>query len=382
MRVLHIISGTGVGGAEGVLLRLMATLQTKGVIQSVVSLAPLGGMAGTMREQGFPVSSAGLRTVLDLPRALWICRKRILEFKPDIVQTWMYHADLFGGLAARSAGVQRIVWGVRMSQMLKEMPRFTRLVIRLCALTSKRIPQRIVAAAESSLGTHLSLGYDVAHLTVIPNGFELPPQTDTMLRATARQSLKLPASTTLVIGAIGRYDPFKDQPTLLEAFARVPSKSPGVHLVLVGRGCDRSNAPLMALISRLNIEDSVTLVGERANARALLPAFDVYCLSSRSEGFPNVVGEAMAAGIPCVTTNVGDAAFLVGDTGIIVPPEDPSSLARGLQLLLDEAPDIRRARGVRARTRITRNFSIQRMTDSYFNLYSDMLAADSRTANN
>jgi glycosyltransferase involved in cell wall biosynthesis len=378
MRILHIITGTGVGGAEGVLLRLLVRLRDKGAEQSVISLTPLGAMADAMREQGFQVDSAELRTALDLPSAFLTCRQLVLQFQPDIVQTWMYHADLFGGLVARIAGVRRVVWGIRMSQMIDEMPRSTRRVISLCALASRLIPNRIIAAAEASRASHEILGYDLTQLTVIPNGFDLPPVRDAVLRAVARQRLGLPDAATRVIGAIGRYEPVKDQPTLVRAFAQVAASSPGAHLVLIGRGCESSNSELMEMLAQLNLETSVTLAGEHSNARELLPAFDIFCLPSRSEGFPNVLGEAMAAGIPCVSTDVGDAALLLADTGVVVKPRDPLALARGIQFLLEESAGFREKLGQCARTRISENFSMERTAESYFSLYGEMISADSR----
>lgn len=374
MRVMHVISGTGVGGAEGVLLRLMIGLRSKGVEQQVTSIAPCGPMAEEMRRQGFEVASTELEATWQLPRTVRRCASEIRAFRADVVQTWMYHADLLGGIAAKVAGVRHVIWGIRMSHMVPDMPRATRAVIRACALTSRWLPTRIVAAAEASRAAHEALGYDLRGFTVIPNGFALGPELTPALRDAARSALAIPPAASVVVGSIGRYDPFKDQPTLLRAFAGVATELPGAHLVLIGRGCDDANAALIALIGELGLTDRVTLAGERMNARELLPAFDVYCLSSRSEGFPNVIGEAMAASVPCVATDVGDAAMLLGGTGVLVPPGNPAALAKGLRTILDEPPSTRRARGVRARARIAEHFTMTHTTDAYLALYQDVLA--------
>jgi glycosyltransferase involved in cell wall biosynthesis len=310
-----------------------------------------------------------MKSAAGSPLALFRLTRLIRRLEPDIVQTWMYHADLLGGLAARLAGVRNVIWGVRTTNVEAGGTPATMVVMRMCAHLSRWVPRAIVCAAEASRRVHEKAGYDGLRMTVISNGFDLA-----RLVATSEQRMAVRAacgvqSGELVIGILGRFNPAKDQHNFVQAAARVARGYPAARFLMVGRGLDASNAALNDWIEKTGFASRFVLLGERSDVAACLSAMDLFCLSSRTEGFPNVVGEAMAMGLPCVVTDVGDAAMLVADTGYVVPKEDPTALAAGLEKLLELSVERRASLGKKAKQRIMSEFTIERARQRFESIY-------------
>lgn len=360
MHVLHIIVGLEIGGAELMLSRLIdGNRQAPELRHSVVSLTGLGTLGAALQREGVPVHTLDMNGAPSVPASLLRLRRLIRQLRPDVVQTWMYHADFLGGIAAVLAGHKRIFWGVRATHVRFEGVRSTIWLRRLCALLSRWIPEKIVCAAEASLRAHARAGYDRSRLIVIPNGF------DTVLLKAAAQGRSAQRScfgfteATIVIGSVGRFNAVKDFHTFVRAAGLVAEASEHAQFLLVGRDLDEHNVELMGWINQAGLAARFTLLGERSDVPTCLAAMDIFCLSSRSEGFPNVVGEAMAVGVPCVVTDVGDAAMLVGDSGIVVPPENPPALAAGLVRVMNLPTQEREQFGKAAQRRIESSFSIE-----------------------
>lgn len=370
MKILHIIVGLGVGGAELMLKRLAEShLHSTIYEHKIISLTTVGKVGLELRKLGVDVRSLEMGSVLDVPRVLWKLSRIIKLETPGIVQTWMYHADLLGGLAARFAGNRRIVWGIRTTDVQAGGVRATTLVRKVCAWLSSKIPHTIVCAADASRRAHIAVGYDATRMTVVPNGFDL-----TRLVATPEQRVGLRQmcgfdDTHVVVGTLGRFNPAKDHANFVRAAGLVAQGHPEVRFLMVGRELTSDNAVLMHWIQQTGCADRFVLLGERADAAVCLSAMDIFGLSSRTEGFPNVVGEAMAMGVPCVVTDVGDAAMLVADTGVVVPKEDSSALALGLGQLLTLEADVLHAQGQMARQRIVAEFTIMRARDRFEAVY-------------
>lgn len=338
LRVLHVITGLGQGGAESVLFRL-ATHAGEPVEHVVVSLTDEGIYGERLRAAGIEVHALGMpRGRVSLGGFLAL-RRLIAGKRPDAVQTWMYHADLIGGVAARLAGVRAIAWGIRNSGAhLERSSRSARMVLRACAFLSRRVPRAIVCAAQDAAERHAAKGYRRDRMTVISNGYDLSRYApDAQAGARMRQHWNVPADAPL-IGCVARWDPLKDHANLLRAVAALvrDGRDAGLRCVLVGRGMTGENAELAALIERLGLAERIVLAGPSDDVPAVMNGLDVHVLSSCAEGFPNVVAEAMACSAYCVVTDVGDAAFIVGETGIVVPPEQPEALARGIEAGLGE----------------------------------------------
>jgi len=310
-----------------------------------------------------------MRSPLGFPRALWQLVKLIRAVRPDIIQTWMYHADFLGGLAGRLAAHKRIVWGVRTTDVKSGGSRVTVLLRKVCAWLSYSVPQAIVCAAEASRRAHVSVGYDASRMMVVPNGFDVARLSATPeQRATIRQQCGF-EDGTVVVGILGRFHPVKDHENFVRAAGMLAARHPDVRFMMVGRDLDASNRELADWIAKTGFASRFVLLGERRDVPACLSAMDVFCLSSRTEGFPNVVGEAMAMALPCVVTDVGDAAMLVANTGVVVAKENTDALAAGLSRVVDMTPDERIRLGQMAKARIHAEFTMMRARERFEDIY-------------
>lgn len=375
IKVTHVIIGLNVGGAELMLKRLLISQRKRSDIShDVISLTGLGVVGEQIRALGIPVTTLEMKSVVDAPLIVASLVRLLKKNAPDIVQTWMYHADLLGGVAARLAGVKCVVWGVRTTQLEKGGKRSTLIIRRICAWISSRVPTAIVCAAEASKSAHVSIGYDPGRMVVIPNGFDL-----TRLRASAEQRDMIRCDSDIklneiVIGSIGRFSLVKDHMNFIAAAALLASKYKNVKFLLVGRDVDSQNSILMRHIHAAGYSDRFILMGERSDIPACLKAMDIFCLHSATEGFPNVLGEAMAVGLPCVTTDVGDASLLLGGCGVVVTPRDPHALMRGMDSLLEIGPTQRAELGRLASVRI-KDFTMDKVSERFSKLYISVLSS-------
>ncbi len=356
------------------LASLLSHSRGTGLSPSVVSLTDVGAIGRALLADDVPVRALGMDkhrpNVLEVLRlAEWIHAER-----PDIVQTWMYHADLVGGLAARMAGHIPVIWGVHHSDLTADaMKRSTASVARLCGILSSTVPRRIVYVSRAGAEAHERFGYAREKTLVIPNGFDSSVfRASDMVRGRVRAQLNIPPDM-LCVGMVARFAPVKDHLTFLTAFSALKRRYGRVRAVLCGQDVDSPNTMLTGWLCDLGLTDSVNLLGLRDDVQSLYPAFDVFCSSSRSEAFPLAVGEAMASEVPCVVTDVGDSATLVGDTGVVVRRGDAASLAEGLGCLLCRSADERRALGRAARRRIQEHYSLQATVQAYELLYSEVL---------
>lgn len=374
VRVLHVITGLARAGAEIVLYRLLERADQDRIAPvAVVSLTGDGPLGDPIRALGVPVVLLDIRKRSALPGTLRALCRTIRDARPDVVQTWMYHGDLVGGLAARSAGVRNVVWGLHASTRPATGPRpAARVGVGISAWLSHRVPARIIACAEAARDVHVGLGYDEGRMQVIPNGFELLATTDDG-RRDARSELRI-ASDRLVLLRLARYHPQKDYPTLLRAAGIVARQHDRLQLVLAGLDVTPDNDDLRRLLEANGLRERTTLLGLRDDPERLLAAADVVVSSSSyGEAHPLVLGEAMVAGVPVVATDVGDSAALVGpDAGVVVPPCSADSLAQALDELLSRSAVDRATMGRAGRLRIEKQFSLDRMVEAYQSLYVDL----------
>ncbi len=338
----------------------------------IVSLSGYGTLGQQLEVSGIKVFTLDMTSAFQLPGILWRLTKLIRVQRPDIVQTWMYHADFLGGVAARLAGVKRVIWGIRTTDVDSRNSRTTVLLRGICAVLSKFVPRLIVCAANASRRSHILAGYDAERMVVVPNGFDLSRfNVACSQRDTIRESCGFDLAK-VVIGYVGRFHQDKDQENFVCAAGLLAARHNNVCFLMVGRDLDGANVELREWILKTGYADRFILLGERADVPACLSSMDIFCLSSRTEGFPNVVGEAMATGLPCVVTDVGDAAFLVADTGIVVPKEDANALAIGMERLLALDLAERTHLGQLAKTRIFSEFSMQRSLERFTALYQKL----------
>lgn len=376
-RLCLIITGLSTGGAETMLLKLLQGMDRVRFTPEVISLTTMGEIGPRLQALGIPVLALGMRPGRADSRRFWALVQHLRRSAPDVVHTWMYHADLLGGLAARLAGCKRVVWGIRHSNLSKtENKRSTLWVVKACAALSGWVPAHILSCSHRASTIHAAAGYAAGKLHVIPNGFDLGRFVpDAGARTIVRAELGLPADAPLV-GLIARYHPEKNHAGFITAAALLHARMPQVHFVLAGTGVDASNADLNAAIAQKGLQANLHLLGRRDDVARLMASLDVLASPSHGEAFPNVLGEAMASGVPCVVTDVGDSAEIVGHTGRVVAAGDMAGLANGLLALLNLPTAQRAMLGEQARARVAAEYEIGHVAGLYMAFYERVLAEE------
>lgn len=362
---LHIITGLQDGGAEAVLFRLCSNDQLNR--HHVVSLMDLGKYGRLLQVNGVTVTCLHMKRGKFSIKGVWRLWRLIRDERPNVIQTWMYHADLLGGLIARFAGIRNVIWGVHNSHLLPgKNSAKTRLIAKLCAILSHIVPKSIICCAEKSRKVHAQLGYDNTRMRVVPNGYDLSVfEPDIGAGFRVRSTLKLEENAD-IIGIVARFDPIKDHENLINALDLLNRKGACPHCLMVGRGIDASNDKLIQMIELKKLSKKIHLLGQRDDVPAVMNAMDLHVLSSISEAFPNVLVEAMACGIPCVSTEVGDAVDIIGSTGCVVKVGSPEALALAIrELLLEKQGNLWKTRKQNARRRVSERYSLSKMLDAY-----------------
>jgi len=373
-RVMHVITGLETGGAEMMLYKLLSLFDRSKIELSVVSLQDKGTIGARIDELGIPLYFLNMRrTGIPSLSIFGNIARLVRKTKPDVIQGWMYHGNIAATYASFFCGRPPVCWNIRQTlYSLSHEKNCTALMIRLGKLLSKK-PEVIVFNSSESLRQHIEFGYLEGKSLVIPNGFDTDlfspdPHAATRLRS----ELNLPENSTL-IGMIARYHPMKDHENFLHAASIVSKQNHRVRFVLAGKDIDNNNSKLRHIIRSLELNDKICLLGERNDMHRIYAGLDFVALSSAwGEGFPNVLGEAMSCGVPCVSTNIGDSALVTGDTGVIVLPENSHDLARGLLLMINMSDEQKRILGIRARQRVTDNFSIYSIVAQYESLYHEI----------
>lgn len=358
------------------LFKVLERLDRQRFVPHVISLTTLGELAPRIAALGIPVDAVGMSPGLPSPSGFFRLLRLLGRLNPDVVHTWMYHADLLGGVAARLAGISAIGWCIRNSNLDRDKTKFsTRAVVGLCASISTWMPSRILSCSERARQVHVARGYAAEKMLVVPNGFDLDRfKPDDHARHAVRTELGLAVDTPLV-GLIGRFHPQKNHAGFFDAAGQLHRHTPHVHFVLAGQGVDVSNAALMQAIGQEGVLANTHLLGLRGDMPVLMAALDLLVSSSSyGEAFPNVLGEAMACGVPCAVTDVGDSAYIVGDTGKVVAPADMAGLAIALKDLLALPPSEKAALGARARARVAENFEIGGVVRRFEGFYECLIA--------
>ncbi len=369
MKVMHVITGLHTGGAEAMLYKLVSSSRGVVVSHSVVSLMDEGTYGSRLTAQGISVSYLRMRRGVPDPMALMRLVRLLRRDRPDVIQGWMYHANLLAGLAGAVARVP-VVWGIHHADVdplnTKRLSYWTN---SLCANLSGVLAAWIVCCAESALRSHVGLGYPADRMVVIPNGFEVDRfGPNPAARGRVRAELAIPDDVS-VVGVVARFHPDKDHHNFVAAARRVAHANAKTTFVLAGEGVESSNEQLRRWIDDAGLRDRVRLLGRRSDVPDLLAAIDVLASPSRAEGFPQVLGEAMLCGVPCVVTDCGDSREIVGNTGRVVAVRDPSALASAILDLLAVPPAERAVLGDAARQRIRSRYEIAAVASRYLALY-------------
>lgn len=373
LSVIHLITGLSTGGAEIMLYKLLTKLDRVAFDAEVISLTDIGTVGKKIQGLDVRVQALGMRQGRPNLRGMLQLTRWLRRNPPHVIQTWMYHADLMGGVTGRLAGRIPVAWGIRHSNLDPQgNKRSTIWTARACARLSRWLPSRIVCCSEASRWVHTQLGYAADKMVVIRNGIDLDTfRPDPSARLSVRREFRIPDGA-LLIGLIGRLHPQKDHHNFVQAAASLHAHLPDVHFLLCGEGVSWANLKLAGWIEDAGIQDRCHLLGLRDDIPRLTASLDIASSSSYSEGFPNVIGEAMACGVPCVVTNAGDSALIVGDTGRVVPPKDRQALAMAWRELIEIGPEGRTQLGLSARRRIEENFSLPTVVARYEGLYAEL----------
>ena len=352
------------------LYKLLSQMNRDEFNSEVISLTDAGPVADKIRMLGIPVYALGMKRGKPNPGALIKLSTLLRKKNPDLVQTWLYHSDLIGGLAAKLAGNIRTFWSIRQSNIdVDSNKKSTIWTAKACAKLSLWLPEKIICCSHAALESHVALGYKKEKMLVVPNGFDLDVfKPDHDARKSVRKEMDLDEKTYLV-GLVARFDPQKDHHNFIQAAGLIRKNDRSVHFLLCGDGITKENQQLMQWIKQVEVEDCIHLLGIRKDIPQLVAAMDVAVSSSLGEGFPNVIGEAMACAVPCVVTDVGDSALLVGETGQVVAAKNPAALAAAVIELLQASPKLRDTLGKQARQRVKNNYSLDSVAKEYETVY-------------
>jgi len=374
MRVMHIITSLETGGAQSALIQLIKQLKAHGFDQSVISMKPGGEQASIITVLGIPVHEVRFSPGT-LIRSRDVCERIILDFQPDIIQSWLYHAD-FLTILLRKPNQIPVFWGLHHSyestrkNLLKVS---TKIISHINAFFSRSVPQKIICCSRSALESHVVIGYAETKMVFIPNGIDSDQfKPDINARIELRSKLGLSPKTPL-IGYIARYHPQKDHGTFFTAAALLLDKKPETHFLLAGNNVVPENPDIQKYLHPLERSSHFHLLGRRVDIPMITAGLDIATLSSSGgEAFPLTILEAMACGIPSVATNVGDIMEVIGPCGVIVPPRNPRMLAQGWIDILNMSPEERADLGKVSRDRVEMFFTDQVMADKYIGVYKGL----------
>ncbi len=373
--VLFLVRSLNRGGAELQLVTLAKCLNARRYPVTVASFYAGGQLEEELRDGGVPVYVLNKRGRWDIGPFLWKLTWFLRKRRPAVVHSYLGAANILAVLLKPLYSGPRVVWGVRSSYMdLSMYDWLWRVEYRIARLLS-RFPDRIVVNSRVGLELLQAEGYPLDRLVLIPNGIDTERYKPTLHASPSIRAEWGVQDHERLIGIAGRLDPMKDHPTFLQAAAELVKTRRDVRFICVGDGRGEYKAILQSLAADLGLGETVVWAGERSDMTAVYNALDIATSSSYGEGFSNAVAEAMACGIPCVVTDVGDSAWIVEDTGIVVPPKNPEALAKGWEECL------RRDRvemGRRARERIVANFSVDKLVDETVRVLEMLIQKEER----
>ena len=370
MKLMHVIIGLEASGAELFLQRLVSRQVADNHHVIVISLTTEGKLTASLRALGVTVIALGLEGIWSIPKVLWLLRRLVIDRQPDIVQSWMYHADLLCGLALTGLK-QKLIWSVRCSHV-PAGSRLTYGIMKLCAYLSRFVPDKICYVAEAARINHQEYGYRCDKGVTIPNGYDFSTITFSYEKRLYFRSLLEVDDAIMLFGVVGRFHPDKGQDLLLQALGAMQHSLADFRLVLIGRDCSPDNQCLTGLLKKFDLEQKVILVGEQQDISGWLSALDVYVMPSRTEGFPNALAEAMAVGLPCISTQVGDAAILADKHALLCKPEI-GSISSAIQHLVIWSAEKKGQVGRGAAVWVREAFSIDEIERKYYQLYVKLL---------
>lgn len=361
-----------IGGAELMLKRLVLHSHQKEQFEHIViTLTDLGVMGPELQNKSIMVHTLGMKSLSTVPLIFLKLQRLLKKIQPDVVQTWMYHSDLLGGLAAKSLGIKKIIWGIRNTELNTKKDFSRQAMVKLCAKLSYTIPSQIACVANTAMDTHIKQGgYDASKMLVIPNGFDIDKfKPNDIQRLKLRDKLNIKPDE-LVIGNVGRFDPVKNHKNFIKACISLLQKGYKFKVLLAGRDVDLNNPEISKLFKNNNLSECFLFLGEIDETPSFYNAIDVFCLCSYTEGFPNVLGEAMATGKVCLATDAGDAWVVLSNNGFRIGSTSSADIAIALETsVLNKALSDLNDIGNAARLSIVNSYSINKVVSQFEDLY-------------
>lgn len=373
MKIVFVINALSVGGAEKMLLRLIESPKFQEQQVAVIALLPNGSLfddfARVTKVYAFKFGSP-LGALLGFIQLFFLIKR----MKPDVVHSWLYQSDLIAGLIAKILGVKVIVWSIRQSNLERKYNKSrTLLAAKLCGLFSNILPDLIISNSIAGTVSHVKFKYQKSKIKVIPNGIDLRQFSLGHGKNRLLQHEIGKGEDISLIGMFARVDPQKDHSTFLRSAAIVLEQNPKVHFVLCGRGADYSNKTLTNEINILGLQKNVTLLGMRSDIEKIASSLDIHVLCSSGEGWPNVIGEMMAAGVLCVSTDVGESRSIMGKVGVTVPVGDEKQISKAVARFLSLSQSEKQKLRLMGRSRIEKKYDISKVSEEYFYHYNHCL---------
>jgi glycosyltransferase involved in cell wall biosynthesis len=336
----------------------------------IVALSSADYYVEKIRSLGVPVHILEISANLRSFKNIYLLAKLIVRIRPELVNTWMYHADLVGGVLAKIIRIPCVIWSIRQSNTeYSKYNKLTYFIIKLNSILSYIVPNKIICCSSLTASKHVSIGYDRSKMIVINNGVDTnlyKPSDEAKNNLRKKLGIK---NNKYIVGHVARYDPLKGHKLMLECIQHVLNHYKNVIFLLYGMQIDSMNSELTQLIEDLGIHEDVMLLGHSDRLYDIYPAMDLLCLTSISEGFPNVLIEAMACGVPCISTNVSAADEIVGDTGFVVHDKLPENISARIIEYFNNETNIKKEYMKKARQRIIENYSLQKMKQQYSDAY-------------
>jgi glycosyltransferase involved in cell wall biosynthesis len=373
MKILHVITSLNTGGAEMMLTKLVAASLFSKEVHIVISLMDKGTLGDQVSKYAelysldLKAGDLSLKSLINLYRI-------IKQEDPDIIQGWMYHANI-AALLVNFILRKKLVWNVRQSLVdIKLEKRLTAILIRMSAFFSGCV-DKIIFNSHVSLSQHVKIGFAERNTVVIANGFDLDkfrPQSSEQILA-FKLKYGLPQNSK-IFGHVARYHPMKNHIGFIYEISKVLFEQPNLYCVMVGKGVSEVNAELVNAINNTNYPDRFIILGERHDLANIYGVFDFIVNSSQwGEAFPNVIGEAMACGTPCIVTDVGDSKYIVADLGFVYSPSKSEELNPYLNQCINMTTDEYLRLSISCRDHISKNYSINTIYKQYIQLYKKLL---------
>lgn len=362
-RILHLITGLNTGGAEMMLYKI-SKYRSRKIEYKVLSLTTLGPISDKIRSTGVPVESLGLtKNPISLLKAFKLF-KIINMFKPDIIQTWLYHSDLIGAIAGLITNTP-VYWNIRQEKVSLKLNKWSTVaVFKLCSFLSF-VPKRIISCSKRAQEFHIENGFSKDKFELVYNGFELdaftPPSTG---------QLKENFEKKLVIH-VGRYAPLKNQIGFIEVASKIKDQIPEAVFEMYGDNVDNKNPYLdQAIKKHKNLQGSIFLRGRTDSPQELYKKSSLLISTSFSEGFSNTIGEAMASALPVIGTFAGDTEFIIDNDKLVFQPTDYIGIAGEASRIMKDFNTFSHISG-EARNKIEERFNITEITKKYESLYNE-----------